>query len=84
VSEAAVIGIPDEIAGHAIKAVIVPVSGERITAREIIKHCRTHLEPFMIPRYIEFVTALPLTPHGKIDKAYLKRNHREGPEQEER
>lgn len=77
VSEAAVIGVPDEIAGHAIKAVIVPAPEARITAQDIIKYCRTHLEPFMIPKYVEFVESLPLTPHGKFDKAYLERKHRE-------
>lgn len=83
VSEAAVIGVPDEIAGRAIKAVIVRAPAARITVTEIIKHCRTHLEPFMIPKYVAFVTSLPLTPNGKVDKARLESEHRESPDQEE-
>lgn len=77
VSEAAVIGVPDTIAGRAIKAVIVAAPGADPTAAAIIRHCRKHLEPFMIPTYVEFVASLPLTPHGKIDKQALERMHQE-------
>jgi acyl-coenzyme A synthetase/AMP-(fatty) acid ligase len=77
VSEAAVIGVPDTIAGRAVKAVIVAAPGAGPTVAGIIRHCRKHLEPFMIPKYVEFVASLPLTPHGKIDKPALERTHRD-------
>jgi acyl-CoA synthetase (AMP-forming)/AMP-acid ligase II len=76
VSEAAVIGVPDEVAGQAIKAFIVPAPDASVTAPEIIKYCRNHLEPFMIPKYIEMLSALPKTAHGKVDKAELKKSKR--------
>ncbi|MBM4332166.1 MAG: AMP-binding protein [Deltaproteobacteria bacterium] len=74
VSEAAVIGVPDEVAGQAIKAFIIPMKSVRLAEKEILKHCRNHLEPFMVPKYVEFLPALPKSAHGKIDKSKLSRN----------
>jgi long-chain acyl-CoA synthetase len=71
VSEAAVIGVPDEIAGRAVKAFIVVADGAQLSRDDVTRHCRNHLEPFMIPKYVEFVASLPTSPHGKIDKQAL-------------
>lgn len=74
VIEVAVVGVPDEIFGQAIKAVIVNDPKVLFSEKEVLKHCATHLEPFAIPKYIEFVEELPKTPNGKIDKKILKTN----------
>lgn len=69
VVEAAVVGVPDDIFGQAIKAYIV--SRIDLTTDEIMKYCSLTLEPFMVPKYIEFRQTLPKTHSGKIDKKGL-------------
>ena len=72
VTEAAVIGVPDEILGKAIKAFISTNSKKKLIEKEVIKYCQDHLESFMVPKYIEFVDAFKKTSSGKIDKKVLK------------
>ena len=71
VSEAAAIGVPDEILGQAIKVFIVPAAGDEANRQDIMRFCTANLESFMIPKYIEFVAELPKTANGKIDKKKL-------------
>lgn len=70
VLEAAVIGIPDPILGQAIKAFIV-TSDPSIDEAVIMRHCRSRLEDFMLPRQVEFRSQLPKTDSGKIKKTGL-------------
>jgi amino acid adenylation domain-containing protein len=71
VLEAAVVGIADPILGEAIKAFLV-VNGAGLTEADVMRHCRAHLDDFMVPRVIEFRDELPKTPSGKIRKAELR------------
>ncbi len=63
--EAAVVGVPDELEGEAIKAYLVS-SDPDLSVKDVINHCKKHLESFMIPKYVEFRDTLPKGSTGKI------------------
>jgi long-chain acyl-CoA synthetase len=68
---AVVIGVPDPTAGEVVKAFVV-AHGPPLTEAQVIAHCRAHLEDFMVPKYVEFRTELPMTSSGKVSKLGLR------------
>ncbi len=72
VAEAAVIPVPDEILGQAIKAFIVCKQGYALGEKDLLLHCKKTLEEFAVPKYFDFRVSLPQNVSGKIDKLTLK------------
>ena len=75
VSEASVIGLPDEHWGEVVKAVIVPKQGVQVTDREIIEFCGKNLAGFKKPKSVDFWTELPKSPQGKILKKEIRKHY---------
>lgn len=76
VLECAVVGVPDEKTGEAVKLVIVKrppaPGGEELTEAHVREFCKANLTGYKQPRVIEFRTELPKTPVGKILRRELR------------
>jgi fatty-acyl-CoA synthase len=72
ITEVAVVGLPDEKWGEAPHAFVVLASGAAATEAELIAFARDRLAHFKAPRAVTFVTELPKTATGKIQKFVLR------------
>jgi acyl-CoA synthetase (AMP-forming)/AMP-acid ligase II len=70
VREAAVIGVPDQIWGEAVRAVVVPAA--EASPDELIRFCRDRLAHYKCPKSVELREELPRTPSGKVLKRVLR------------
>jgi acyl-CoA synthetase (AMP-forming)/AMP-acid ligase II len=73
VQECAVIGVPDDKWGEAVKALIVLKRGESLTETEIIAHCKARLGGVKCPKSVEFHSEIPKTPAGKFDRKAMRK-----------
>jgi fatty-acyl-CoA synthase len=72
VLETAVIGVPDDHWGEAVKACVVLKKGCEVTEEEIIAFCKKNLAGYKAPKSIDFLKTLPKTGSGKIYKKGLR------------
>jgi HIP---CoA ligase len=72
VSEAAVIGVPDERLGEVGRAFVVPRLGSVVDPAELIGWCRERLANYKVPRSVEVVESLPKNATGKVTKNVLR------------
>ena len=77
VREAAVIGIPDELLGEAIRAFVVLDDGATLTEQQVKRECMARLESFMVPRDVVFVNDLPKTSTAKVSRRLLRESANE-------
>lgn len=72
VGEVAVIGIPDQRWGEAVKAIIVVRDGHEVTSADVDRVCLERIASYKRPRVVEFVEELPKTGTGKIQRHVLR------------
>jgi acyl-CoA synthetase (AMP-forming)/AMP-acid ligase II len=64
--------VPDEHWGERVHAVVVLKPSSHATAEELRKHTKNLIAGYKVPRTIEFIDALPVSPAGKILKRELR------------
>jgi acyl-CoA synthetase (AMP-forming)/AMP-acid ligase II len=72
VQEVAVVGVPDEVLGESIKAVVRLKPGAGLTAGDIQRHCTQQLPRYKVPKTVEFAAELPRTATGKVMRYQLR------------
>ena len=72
VAEAAVIGVPDELRGEMVTAVIKLKEGEVATEQEIRRFCFERIANYKVPKQVTFLDSLPKTAAGEIDKESIR------------
>lgn len=77
IKEVAVIGVPDEKWGEVGKAYIVLKENRMIKEEDIINYCKGNLAKYKIPKYVQFVSEIPKTDAGKINKLKLLEIHKQ-------
>jgi len=78
VEETAVIGVPDELWGESVKALVVIREGFTISEQELIEFCRNNMTSYKKPKTVEFVTSLPRNTYGKINRRALREPYWKG------
>lgn len=71
VAAAAAVGVPDELYGEEVAAVVVLKEGAATSAEEVMEFCKTRLADFKCPKTVHFVTDIPKGPTGKLLKREL-------------
>jgi|TARA_B110000908_G_scaffold170258_1_gene229290 fatty-acyl-CoA synthase len=78
ITEAAVIGLPDEKWGEIGCVVAVLKSGSTLTEEDILNHCDGKMAKFKLPRSVRFIDALPRNTTGKVLKTVLRQQAQQG------
>jgi 2-aminobenzoate-CoA ligase len=82
VAECAVVGVPDETRGQIVKAFVVPAAGvapSEALAKRLQDYVKSQIAPYKYPRAIQFVSTLPRTQTGKVQRFRLRDRDAEAP-----
>jgi acyl-CoA synthetase (AMP-forming)/AMP-acid ligase II len=80
VFEAVVVGVPDEVMGEKVGAVLVPLPGASIDVPAVLAYLREHIADFKVPQYVAVRgEALPRNPGGKLLKRRIRDETTWGP-----
>ena len=77
VSTAVVVGMPNDISGEVPKAYVIKAQDAQVSEGELVKFCKERLSHYKVPRSVEFVDSLPISPTGKILRRVLRQKERE-------
>jgi len=78
VQDCAVVGIPDDKWGEAVKAVVELSPGKQISEEEIIALCKGKLGSVKTPKSVDFIDRLPRSANGKVQKRDLRDKYWQG------
>ncbi|WP_307478540.1 non-ribosomal peptide synthetase [Cytobacillus purgationiresistens] len=72
VKQAVAVSKDDEKSGKKIAAFIIPKSSTKTSASELRMYLQDRLPSFMVPGQFKFMTEMPISPHGKVDRQKLQ------------